>query len=136
MVRKIAVLVAGIVVGLSAVAAAAPDPTYSGKSTLHVDGVTATHPFSLKVKHGKVTSVSLLAGSNCTDIVLESGKAVSFKIKHGSFKGSIHVAGGSTIKLSGKFSGHHVSGAFSGTARAGTASCSIPKNTYSATKAG
>jgi hypothetical protein len=134
MFRKIVVLASVATLALCAVAAAASNGKYTGTSKLHISGVTATHPFSLTVKNGKVTKVSLLAGSNCTDITLENGIGTKFKIKHGKFNGSIHVAGGSIVKLSGKFSGTHVSGSFSGTAKAGTASCSIPKNTYSATK--
>lgn len=135
MIRKTAVLVVAIAaLGLAAVATAAPNGTYTGKSTLHISGVTATHPFTLTVKNGKVTKVSLLAGSNCTDVVLEPAVSTRFKIKHGKFKGSIHVSGGSVVKLSGKFSGSKVTGAFSGTGKAGTAACSLPKNTYSATK--
>jgi hypothetical protein len=135
MIRKIAVLTVVATLGLAAVALAASSGTYSGNSTLHISGQTATHPFTVKVKHGKVTSVALLAGSNCTDITLENGKSTSLKIKNNKFSGSIHIAGGSVIKISGKFSGSHLSGSFAGTAKAGTASCSIPKNTFSASKA-
>lgn len=133
MIRRTAVLVAIAALGLAAIATAAPNGTYTGKSTLHFSGVTATHPFTLTVKNGKVTRVALFAGATCTDVELESGISVKAKIKHGKFKVSIH-AGHSVVKLSGKFSGKHVSGAFSGTASTGTAGCSIPKDTYSATE--
>ncbi len=132
MIRKTAALAAIAALGLAASATAASNGTYSGKSTLHVSGVIATHPFTLTVKNGKVTKVSLFAGANCAGLDLESGVSTSLKINHGKFKGSIHT-GVSVVKLSGKFSGKHVSGAFSGTLKGATGTCAFPKNTYSAT---
>jgi hypothetical protein len=134
MIRRIAVLTAIGVLALVATSAAAQSGNYSGMSKLVISGGAATHPFGLKVKHGKVVKVSLLAGANCSDVVLESGIKTSFKIKQNKFAGTIHVTGGSSVKVSGKFTGTKVKGSFSGIAQAGTADCSIPKNTYTATR--
>jgi hypothetical protein len=131
--RILALCVAGILV-LAGAAWAATNGTYSGASVLTISGVKATHPFSLKVKHDKVVDVSLIAGSNCADLNGSAGIKADLRINHANrFAGTVKFAR-FVLKFTGAFNGKVVTGSFAGTAHGISSGCSIPKNTFKATR--
>jgi hypothetical protein len=131
--RILAVCVAGSLV-LAGAAWAATNGAYSGTSVLKISGVTATHPFSLKVKHDKVIDVSLIAGSVCADLNGSAGIKADLKINHANrFAGTVTFAR-FVLKFAGAFKGKVVTGSFAGTAHGIAGDCSVPKNTFKATR--
>jgi hypothetical protein len=134
MVRRIlAVCVTGVLV-LAGAAWAATNGTYSGASVLTISGVKATHPFSLTVKHDKITDVSLIAGSTCADLNGSAGIKANLKINHANrFAGTVKFAR-FVLKFTGAFNHRVVTGSFAGTAHGISGDCSIPKNTFKATR--
>lgn len=131
MVRRIVLLAVFGALVIVPVALAATAGTYSGKETLSI-ATSVTHPFSLVVKHNKITKVTLLGTSNCADLDATHGESVNFKIKHNAFSGKLTFAGGSYVKLTGKFKGHKVKGSFTGRAKGGSGFCSVVKQTFKA----
>jgi hypothetical protein len=131
--RRILAVAVLAALALASAAWAAPNGKYSGKSKLTISGSTVTHPFSLTVKHGKVTEVSLIAGSSCADLDGAAGLDAHFKInKHNRFSGTLKWAR-FTLKFKGTFKLKHVTGSFTGTAKGLTATCPVPTNTFMAT---
>ena len=134
MIRRILALAALGMVVLTAAAGAAGNGKYLGKSDLKISGVSVTHPFRLTVGHGKVTNISLFAGSDCADLNGAAGIDVQFKIdKHDRFAGTLKFAR-FALKFKGSFKKKVVTGSFSGTAKGQSASCPVPKNTFKATR--
>jgi hypothetical protein len=131
MVRRIVLLAVLGALVIVPVALAATAGTYSGTETLSID-TSITHPFSLVVKHNKVTKVSFLATSNCSDLVETTGKSANIKIKNNAFSGKLNVGDGSYVKLTGKFKGHKVKGSFTGRAKGATGFCPVVKQTFKA----
>jgi hypothetical protein len=131
--RILALAVLGMVV-LAGAAGAAGNGKYLGKSDLKFSGGSVFHPFGLTVRHGKVTNVSLFAGSNCAGLNGAAGIGVKFKIdKHDRFSGTLKFAR-FDLKFKGAFKGKVVTGSFAGTAKGLTSSCPVPKNTFKATR--
>ncbi len=134
--RAIVALVLIAILASATVAWAVQAGTYSGTSLLKIAGTAVTHPFKVKVKHGKVVSVGLIVGSNCAGLEGSGGLKTKFKIsKHGAFSGTLKSGNLSAalflVKIKGTFKGSTVKGSFSGKVE-GKSSCSIPKNTFTA----
>jgi hypothetical protein len=131
--RTLALCVTGMFV-FAGVAWAATNGTYSGTSVLTIGGVKASHPFSLKVKGEKIVGLSLIAGSNCAVLNGSAGIKARLKINAANhFTGTVKVAR-FVLKLTGAFKGKNVTGSFAGTARGLSGSCTVPKNTFKATR--
>ena len=134
MIRRILALCVAGIVALAGVALAATNGNYSGTSVVRISGAKATHPFSLKVKHDKVVDVGLVAGSNCAALNGSAGVKADLKINHANrFDGTVK-SGGFVLRFTGAFKGRVVTGSFAGTARGLTVGCSVPKNTFRATR--
>jgi hypothetical protein len=131
--RIIGALAVAAALTIASTAIAASAGTYRGTSVLHLDGSTASHPFGITVKNGRVTDARFLAGSDCGVLVDTRGVRAAIKIKHNRFNGRIPTLGGGMLHLIGQFKGRRVSGTFTGRTKGGSASCAvIPKNTFSA----
>ena len=131
--RILAVCAAGILL-LAGAAWAATNGTYSGASILTISGVKATHPFGLTVKHEKVVDVRLIAGSTCADLNGSAGIKADLKINHANrFAGTVKFAR-FVLKFTGRFTRKVVTGSFAGTAHGLSSTCSVPKNTFTATR--
>lgn len=131
--RRILALAVIAALALASAAGAAQNGKYSGKTKLTISGSTVTHPFSLTVKHGKVTDVSLIAGSSCADLNGSAGLNAHFKInEHNRFSGTLNWAR-FTLKFKGTFKAKRVTGSFTGTAKGLAGTCPVPTNTFTAT---
>jgi Flp pilus assembly protein TadG len=139
----IAIMVAlGLTIASAGVALAASAGTYSGTAKIRVDGTTATHPFTLKVKAGKIVSLSLIATGNCGTLVASTSAPlkVSVPISANTFSSTITLSVGTvkgdSIKLAGRFKGAKVSGSFSGrlVESATNRTCPIVKQTFVASR--
>ena len=137
----IAVVVAiGLTIASAGVALAASGGTYTGTSKISLDGTTATHPFAIKVKAGKIVSLSLVATGNCGALVAPTNAPlkVSVPISANTFSSTIKLdisgASGGTLKLAGRFKGAKVAGSFSGRLieSATHSKCAIVKQTFTA----
>ena len=132
------VLAIGVTIASAGVALAASGGTYTGTSKLTVDGTTATHPLTIKVKAGKIVSLSLIATGSCGVLVAPTSAPleVSVPISANTFSSTIKLSGASdgSIKLAGRFTGANVSGSFSGRLieSATKSKCAILKQTFTA----
>jgi hypothetical protein len=124
-------IVALLVVASAAIAASGG--RYRGFSTLHLDGFTASHPFDLTVKNGRITDAAFLAGSNCGALDGLHGIRTSIKISDDRFNGRVTIRTGGGLHLIGRFSGRRVTGTFTGMTKGGSESCAkIPRTSFSA----
>jgi hypothetical protein len=136
------VVAVGVTVASAGAALAASAGTYTGTSKLSLDGTTATHPFTIKVKAGKIVSLSLLATGTCGALTapasapLKVSVPVSGNTFSSTIKLSIGTVKGDSITLAGKFKGAKVSGSFSGrlVESATHSKCSIVKQTFTASR--
>jgi len=134
------VLALGVTIASAGVALAASGGTYTGTAKLRLDGATATHPFTLKVKAGKIVSLSLIASGSCGALVAPASAPikVSVPISANRFSSTIKLghggASGGSLKLAGSFKGAKVSGSFSGRLieSATKRTCAIVNQTFTA----
>jgi hypothetical protein len=134
------VVVIGVTIASAGAALAASAGTYTGTSKLSLDGTTATHPFAIKVKAGKIVSLSLLATGTCgaltapTSAPLKVSVPISGTTFSSTIKLGVGTVKGDSIKLAGRFKGSKVSGSFSGRLieSAAHSKCAIIKQTFTA----
>jgi type 1 fimbria pilin len=130
--RGIIALTLAATLALAGIAWAATSGKYAGTSRVTISGTTASHPFGLTVRRGKVVNVSLIAGSNCAALNGQAGIDVKFKINvHGRFKGTLKF-NRFKLQFTGHFHGRKVTGSFAGTAKGLSGTCPVPKNTFTA----
>jgi hypothetical protein len=135
-VGRILGMTVAFVLALAGIAAAATTGTYTGTSTVTISGFKASHPFSVTAKGGRVVKVELILGATCATLNGSAGVKAKLPInKRGHFGGAIKF-GHFTLKLQGTFKGKAVTGSFGGSFKEASESCSAPKNTFKAQRAG
>lgn len=141
-VRAVAGLAAVGVLALTGAAAAATGGTYTGTSKISIDGTTATHPFSVTVRSGRIVGLGLIASGTCGTLEAMTSQplAVKVPISHNRFDSTVALSGGALsgdkLTLVGRFKQSTVTGSFSGklVESATNRHCAILKQSFRATR--